>query len=129
MSGAHSRYERFQQAQVLSIPARMVGLDSVFDDGSGQRAVGRGRVQRGAPATADGHAVSPPGHALGARECNLADVGATKICRQSSSTPTARPRGGTPFGVTPRSHAGCIHLTLLGLRLLRGWVSIARMCV
>jgi hypothetical protein len=54
MSGAHSRYERFQHAQVLSIPARMVGLDSVFDDGSGQRAVGRSRVQRGAPAETEG---------------------------------------------------------------------------
>ena len=46
-SGAHSRYHRFAHRAVLSIPARMIGKDSVFDDGSGQRAVGRSRVQRG----------------------------------------------------------------------------------
>jgi hypothetical protein len=54
MSGAHSRYERFAHAQVLSIPARMLGLVSVFDDGSGQRIVGTARVQRGDAGESEG---------------------------------------------------------------------------
>ena len=52
-SGAHSRYHRFAHRAVLSIPARMLGKDSVFDDGSGQRVVGRGRVQRGSSVAPD----------------------------------------------------------------------------
>ena len=47
MSSAHSRYARFSHASVLSIPARMTGNASVFDDGSGQREVNRTRVVRG----------------------------------------------------------------------------------
>ena len=50
MSAAHSRYERFKHAAVLSIPARMTGHASVFDDGTGQREIRTGRVSRGVSA-------------------------------------------------------------------------------
>jgi hypothetical protein len=63
MSSAHSRYERFSHVRVLSIPARMLGRDSVFDDGSGQRAVGEARVQRGTPILPRSYPV--PGHESG----------------------------------------------------------------
>jgi hypothetical protein len=47
MSQAHSRYARFSHASVLSIPSRMVGVESVFDGSTAERVVSTHRVHRG----------------------------------------------------------------------------------
>ena len=79
---AHDRYERFQHSAILSIPARMLGVASSFEENA-VREISRDRRPRGAAAVGDAADLEEPG-ADGADEAG----------------PPAAPEAGLPDGYT-----------------------------